>query len=92
MLIHIGSNDIIPSKQHDLNVKDVFQGIVDIGLYCQKCNNFIYLIKRNFYLTRIIRQINDLLSKYCISNNFLFLTNDNISRQKLGKDGIHLSQ
>ena len=23
MLIHIGSNDIIPSKQHDLNVNDV---------------------------------------------------------------------
>ena len=26
-------------------------------------NHFIYLVKRNFHLTRIIRQINDLLSE-----------------------------
>ena len=37
VLIHIGSNDIIPSKQHDLNVKDIVQRIIDIGLYCKEC-------------------------------------------------------
>ena len=32
-----GSNDIIPSKQHDLSVKDIVQRIIDIGLYCKEC-------------------------------------------------------
>ena len=31
VLIHIGSNNIIPSKQHNLNVKDVIERIIDIG-------------------------------------------------------------
>ena len=50
------------------------------------------LVKRNFRITRIIRQINDLLCEYCVSNNFHYLTNDNISRQNLWKDGIQLDK
>ena len=59
-VILIGSNDIIPSKQRNLNVKDVAQRIIDIGLYCRECGvkdkiiSYI-LVKRNFHLTRIIR-------------------------------------
>ena len=88
VLIHIGSNDIIPSKQHDLNVKDVVQRIIEIGLYCWECGAkdviiSSILMKRNFHLTRIIQQINDLYSEYCVSNNFHYLTNDNISKDKI---------
>ena len=95
-LIYIGSNDIIPSKQRDLNVNDVVQIIIDTGLYCRECDvkDVIIssiLVKPNFYLTKIIRQIDYLLSEYCVSNNFHYLTNDNISRQNLWKDGIHLN-
>ena len=66
VLIHIGGNDIIPSIQHILNVKDVVQRIIHFGLYFRQCGvkDIIIssiLIKRNFYLTRIIRQINDFL-------------------------------
>ena len=74
MLIYIGSNDIIFSKQNDLNVNDIVQRIIYIGLYCRECvvKDVIIssvLVKRNFHLTRIIRQINDLLSEYYVSNN-----------------------
>ena len=74
MLIHIGSNDIIFSKQNDLNVNDIVQRIIYIGLYCRECvvKDVIIssvLVKRSFHLTRIIRQINDLLSEYYVSNN-----------------------
>ena len=87
---------MITSKQQDLNVKDVVQRIIDIGLYCRECDvkDVIIssiLVKRNFHLTRIIRQINDLLSEYHVSNNFHYLTNYNTSRQNLWKDGIHLN-
>ena len=88
VLIHTGSNEIIPSKQQDLNVTYVVQTVIDIGLYCRKfgVQDVIIsstLVKRNFHFTRIIRQINDLLIEYCASNNFHHLTNDNISRQNL---------
>ena len=96
VLIHIGSNDIIPSKQHDLNVKDIVQRIIDIGLYCRECGvKYVIissiLVKRSFHLTTIIRQINDLSSEYCVSNNFHYLSNDNISIQNLWEDSIHLN-
>ena len=58
---------------------------------CQRCNHLSILEKRNFHLTRIIRQIYDLLSEYCVSNNFYYLTNDNISEQNLCKDSIQLN-
>ena len=58
---------------------------------CQRCYHFIYLVKRNFHLTRIIGQIHDLLSEYCVSNNFHYLANDNIPGQNLWKDDIHLN-
>ena len=94
VLTHIGSNDIIPSKQHYLNVKYVVERIIDIGLYCKECSvkDVIIssvLVKRNFHLTRIVLQINDFFIE--CTNNFHYLTNDNISRQNLWKDGIHLN-
>ena len=82
LLINTG---IIPSKQHNWNNKDVVKRIMDIGLDYRECGVkdmtiLSTLVKRNFNLTRIIRQIGDLLRKYCISTNFHYLTNDNISR------------
>ena len=93
--MHTRRNDIIPLKQCELNVKDVVQRITDTGLYCREFGvkdaiiSFI-LVKRNFHLTSIIWQTNDLLSEYCVSNNFHYLTNDNISRQNLWKGVIKI--
>ena len=94
MLIHIRSNDLIPSKQCNLNVKVIVQRYIDLALYCRECgvkdiNILFILVKRNFHLTRIIRQIYDFLSEYCVSNNFHYLTNDDNSRKNLRKGGIY---
>ena len=48
------------------------------------------LPKRNIALTRLIRQVNDSLREQCVLNGFGFISNDNISRTHLWKDGIHL--
>ena len=87
LLIHIESNDIAHSKQHDLDVKYRVQRIIDIGLYCWECS----VKDRNFHLIRIIRQTNDSWSKYYVLNNFHYLTTGYIYRQNLKKDGIHLT-
>ena len=41
-------------------------------------------------LTRLIWQVNDSLREQCVLNGFGFISNDNISRTHLWKDGIHL--
>ena len=94
VLMHTRSNDI-RWKQPELDVKDVVQTITDTSLYCRECgikdvNISFILVKRNFHLTSIIWQTNDLLSEYFVSNNFHYLTNDNIVRQNLWKDGIKI--
>ena len=48
------------------------------------------LPKRNIALTRLIRQVNDSLREQWGLNGFGFISNDNISRTNLWKDGIHL--
>ena len=48
------------------------------------------LPKKNIALTRLIWQVNDSLREQCVFNGFGFISNDNISRTHLWKDGIHL--
>ena len=45
---------------------------------------------KNIASTHLIRLVNDSLRKQCILNGFGFISNDNISRTHLWKDGIHL--
>ena len=48
------------------------------------------LSKKNIALIRLIQEVNDSLREQCILNGFGFISNDNISRTHLWKDGIHL--
>ena len=48
-------------------------------------------IQKQFKLTRIIRQVNDLSRDECKRNNFQFVSNDNITREVLWRDGLHLN-
>ena len=48
------------------------------------------LPKNNTAITRLIRQVNDILREQCVLNKFGFISNDNRSRTNLWKDGIHL--
>ena len=48
------------------------------------------LPKKDIALTCLIWHVNDSLREQCIFNGFDFISNDNISRTKLWKDGIHL--
>ena len=48
------------------------------------------LSKKNIALIRLMQEVNDSLREQCILNGFGFISNDNISRTHLWKDGIHL--
>ena len=49
------------------------------------------LLKRHFKLTKAIRQANDLLKDKCKQNNFHFVCNDNVTKEYLWRDDIHLN-
>ena len=48
------------------------------------------LSKKNIALIRLMQEVNDSLREQCILNGFGFISNDNISRTHLWKDGIRL--
>ena len=48
-------------------------------------------IKKQFKLTRIIRQVNDLVNNEYKRNNFQFTSNNNITREVSRRDGLHLN-
>ena len=51
------------------------------GMWCKRYNYFIWTGKTLFQPNKNIRQINYLLSHNCVSNNFPYLTNDNITME-----------
>ena len=95
LLLHIGSNDINNQKEDKTNAEKLTEDIINVG---KSCINFSVkeviisstLPKNNSALTRLIRQVNDILREHCILNKFGFIFNDNRSRTNLWKDGIHL--
>ena len=94
--IHIGSNDITDNTVDQIDVKDIANRIVNIGKKCLSygVKEVIILsifIKNQFKLTRIIRQVNDLLRDECKRNNFKFVSNGDITREVLWRDGLHLN-
>ena len=50
-------------------------------MWCKRYNYFIWTGKTLLQPNKNIRQINYLLSDNCVSNNFPYLTNDNITME-----------
>ena len=96
VIIHVGCNDIIHENIDQINAADVSKRLIEIG---EKCKSYgvkevifsSILLKRQMKLTKIIRQVNDCLRDDCEKFGFLFVSNDNISREHLWNDGIHLN-
>ena len=95
IIIHIGCNSVTKSNYHIINPYEVAKGILNIGL---KCNNYgvneiaisSILVKSNSSLNKVIRQINFSL-RLCRVYGFAFICNKNIDKNRLWRDGIHLT-
>ena len=96
VVIHIGSNDITESKIKQINVDDLAQEIIDIGLKCRsdRVRNIAIssiLVRSSFRLNQIILKINNILKALCATNGFNFICNDKIGREIVWKDVLHLT-
>ena len=96
VIIHVGSNDITHNSINNIDAKGISKRIIDTGNKCllygvKEVIISSIFIKRQFKLTRIIKQVNDHLRDECRSNKFHFISNDNITNECLWKDGLHLN-
>ena len=95
VLIHVGCNNVTKDMKDKLNVKELSKNIIDIGLKCKAygVDEVIIssiLVKKDRNLTKLIRQVNNILRDECKKLEFSFICNDNISADYLCGDGIHL--
>ena len=94
-MLHIGSSDTNNETKDIINTENLTGDIINIGksyidLGVKEVVISSILPKKNIALTRLLRQVNDSLREQCVLNGFGFISNDNISRTHLWKDGIHL--
>ena len=95
--IYIGSNDITHNTVDQIDVKDIANRIINIGKKCLSYGvkeviiSSVLFIKKQFKLSKIFRQVNDFFRDECKRNKFSFINNDNITREVLWREGLHLN-
>ena len=95
-ITHLGFNDIIKSNYHTVNPNQLAKGIVNIGL---KYNYYgvgqialsSILARINNDLNKFIKHVNFSLRRLCKACGFAFIFNENIDRNRLWRDDIHLT-
>ena len=97
VLIHVGSNDINFKNIEDKKSLTIAEEILKIGVECREKGVQDVVIssilpKNNIKLSKEIRQVNDHLEELCKDNGVHFLSNDNISRNFICGDGVHLEK
>ena len=93
-IIRIGSNDFTKSNYHTINADELAKGIVNIGLKCKyygvgQIDLLLVLARSNNDLNQVITQVNFSL-RLCKDYGFAFIRNENLDRNRLWRDGIHL--
>ena len=95
VVMHIGSNNITESTIRQINLDDLAQKIIDIGLKCRSYRvRYIaissILVRSNIHLNQVISKANNILKVLCATNGFNFMCNDEIGTKMVWKDGLHL--
>ena len=95
-LIYIGTSDINNHKLYAASSEMLASDIIEIARTCKSCNMkevFIssVLCWNEVILSNEIDRTSKLLTKLCKENDFIYISNSNITPQHLSKDGIHLN-
>ena len=93
-IIHVGGNNVNLKNLEDINVDEISENIVNVGKKCASFNSTVFissiLVKKNYRVSAVIRRVNEKLQDLCRKYGFHFISNDNIGREYLCDDGIHL--
>ena len=61
------------------------------AVWCRRSDNFLNICQKTVQTYNIVRQVNEHLRDECRSNKFHFINNDNITKECLWKDVLHLN-
>ena len=94
--IHIDSNNITESKIKQINLDDLAQKIIDIGLKCRSSGVrniviLLILVRSSFHLNQITLKVENIMKVLCATNGFNFICNDQIGQEMIWNDGLHLN-
>ena len=93
-IIHVEGNNVNLKNLEDINVDEISENIVNVGKKCASFNSTVFissiLVKKNYRVSAVIRRVNEKLQDLCKKYSFHFISNDNIGREFLCDDGIHL--
>ena len=95
---NIDSDDIDLRKLRHSTVENIGNNIINFGQKCResgisKVIISSVLVKNNIKVTKFVRQLNDILRNLClVMNDFYFISNDNITRDFICQDGVHLNK
>ena len=98
VVIHIGTNDIdFRNVDNGAIVNNTAENIINIANLCKEygINETVIssiLPKKNMKLSKYIRQVSDVLCDLCKINNIYFLAHNNIGRNFISEDGVHLNK
>ena len=94
IIIHIGTNNLKRS-----NPREVAEKIVDLGhMVCNQSPaikvTISFLITRNDKenLAAKVKEVNSILRKFAMQNEWNIITNSNITEEHLNRSGLHLNQ
>ena len=95
VIIRIGSNDISRFNYNNVNVEELAHRIVTIGLKCRSygVSNLpvCSILKRSsFNINQVIYQVNNILKRLRMINDFCYICNDLANENYLWKDGLYL--
>ena len=96
VIIHIGSNDITKFNYHDVDVNDLANRILQVGLKCryygvESIATLSVLVTNDHNIDKLIRGVNISLKNLCKVYGFDFICNDRIGKDLLWRDGPHLT-
>ena len=96
VVILLGSNDITRFNYHDVDVNDLANRIVQIGLKCryysvESIAILSVFVRNDNNLNKLIRGVNISLKHLCKVYGFDFICNDRIGKDLLWRDDLHLT-
>ena len=81
-------------KPNEIDIENTAKEIINIGHRCREYGVKNIFLSGITYSTKVninlIRKLNGQIECYCKELNFEYINNENIRRQDLWKDGIHL--